>query len=432
MSHPYEPKHDYIRFLAGYEKDNYKPDIASMGVLSKYLPQWDDIQIVPAQLAPRKPLLDILNDEGNVLTPAHKRVGTDLKIGSNSSALQLDIPLIVSDMSFGSLSDAAKIILAKGAELAGTATCSGEGGILKSEAVENNRFMVQIGTAKFGYNKFHEHREYIKAIHFKGGQAAKTGTGGLLPSEKLTKEIREARGLPENYDEDVHSPSTYRDKETVNDFKNWIKEIRNEVVKKDIPIGYKISANHIETDIQFALDIGVDYIIIDGRGGATGAAPTIFRDHISVPTIPALARARHYLDKQGYFKNGPVKLIATGGIRVPSDFIKALALGADAIALSNSVIQAIGCRATRQCFNNSCQAGIATQEPSLVDELSDIEDEAVNALKNFFNNSVKLMTTLAAACGHTHLNQLSTNDLTTFNREITYMAGVPYGGLSYR
>ena len=135
-----------------------------------------------------------------------------------------------------------------------------------------------------------------------------------------------------------------------------------------IPIGFKLSANHIEKDIQFALDASADYIILDGRGGGTGAAPEMFRNHISVPTIPALARARRYLDKQG--ASGRVTLIITGGLRVPIDFVKAMALGADGVAISNSAMQAIGCVAARMCNTNNCPTGIATQKEELRQRLN--------------------------------------------------------------
>jgi len=129
-----------------------------------------------------------------------------------------------------------------------------------------------------------------------------------------------------------------------------------------ILIGVKLSTQHIERDIEAALQIGVDYIILDGRGGGMGAAHLLFRDNISVLTIPALARARRYLDKQG---RSDVSLVITGGLCLPADFIKAMALGADAIAVSNSAIQAIGCLGMRACHINSCPVGIATQKPHL-------------------------------------------------------------------
>ena len=127
--------------------------------------------------------------------------------------------------------------------------------------------------------------------------------------------------------------------------RSWTLRIERSLGPSSIPIGFKLSANRIEADMDFALEAGADYIILDGRGGGTGAAPLLFRDHISVPTIPALVRARRHLDRHG--ASGRVTLIITGGLRVPPDFVKALALGADGIALANSAMQAVGCIGAR-------------------------------------------------------------------------------------
>jgi glutamate synthase domain-containing protein 2 len=190
-----------------------------------------------------------------------------------------------------------------------------------------------------------------------------------------------------------------------------------------IPIGYKLSAQHIEKDIDAALEVGVDYIILDGRGGGTGAAPLIFRDNISVPTIPALARARQHLDRT----RPDVTLVITGGLRTPADFVKALALGADAIAVSNAAMQAIGCIAMRACHTNNCPVGIATQKPHLVSRL--VIEKSARRLANFFEASVELMQVMARACGHDHLSQFTTDDLTTWSRDMSALSGVAFGGL---
>ena len=192
-----------------------------------------------------------------------------------------------------------------------------------------------------------------------------------------------------------------------------------------IPVGFKLSAQHIEKDIDAALEIGVDYIILDGRGGGTGAAPLIFRDNISVPTIPALARARRHLDASA----APhVTLIITGGLRHPADFAKALALGADGVAVSNAAIQAIGCLGMRACHTNNCPVGIATQKPHLRERLP--VDIAAERLARFFAASVELMQVLARAAGHRHLSEFSSDDLTTFKADMAQLAGVAYGGVS--
>ena len=192
-----------------------------------------------------------------------------------------------------------------------------------------------------------------------------------------------------------------------------------------IPIGYKLSAQHIENDIDAALEVGVDYIILDGRGGGTGAAPIIFRDNISVPTIPALARARAHLDKLG---RDDVSLVITGGLRKPADFIKAMAMGADAIAVSNSAMQAIGCLAMRACHTNNCPVGIATQKPHLVSRL--LVDKSAQQLANFFSASTELMQVMARACGHDHVSKFNQDDLTTWKRDMADLSGVAFGGIA--
>ena len=186
-----------------------------------------------------------------------------------------------------------------------------------------------------------------------------------------------------------------------------------------------MSAQHIEKDIDAALEVGVDYIILDGRGGGTGAAPLIFRDNISVPTIPALARARRHLDASDA---SDVTLIITGGLRRPADFAKAMALGANGVAVSNAALQAIGCLGMRACHTNNCPVGIATQRPHLRARLP--VDIAAERLARFFSATVELMTVVARAAGHRHLGDFSVDDLTTFSADMTKLTGVAYGGVS--
>ncbi len=326
---------------------------------------------------------------------------------------------MVSDMSFGALSEEAKVSLARGAELAGTGICSGEGGMLPEEQAANSRYFYELASAMFGYSE--DHLKKVQAFHFKGGQGAKTGTGGHLPANKNVGKISQVRQIPEG--QPAISPATFRELHSSDDFKRFADRVRE--VSGGIPVGFKLSANHIERDIQFALDASADYIILDGRGGGTGAAPTIFRDHISVPTIPALARARRFLDDKG--ASGNVTLLITGGLRMPMDFIKALALGADGIALSNSTMQAIGCVGARMCNTNQCPAGIATQNEALRKRLD--VDHAAQRLANFFHASTELMQVMARACGHDHLNQFRLDDLATFDRDMASLAGVRYSGL---
>jgi glutamate synthase domain-containing protein 2 len=207
----------------------------------------------------------------------------------------------------------------------------------------------------------------------------------------------------------------------VADYRRVADEVRE--MSGGIPIGFKISAQHIELDIDFALDVGVDYIILDGRGGATGAAPNIFRNNISVPTIAAIPRARRHLDD----KAPNVTLIATGGLRTESDFVKAMALGADGVAVSNSALQAIGCLGMRACHTNNCPVGIATQKNHLRERL--VVAASAQRLTNYFTATVHLMQVLARACGHHHLNGFSPSDLTTWKRDMAYLTGLSYAGM---
>jgi len=402
-----EPTLAYIKALAkdGLSITGHHGEMGAMGVPIPELPQWKDIQILAAQMATRPLMEDVV-------------VGSELIIGPNAKKpLILDIPLFVSDMSFGALSEEAKISLAKGAELAGTGICSGEGGMLDEEQQANSKYFYELASAKFGFEW--DKLKNVQAFHFKGGQGAKTGTGGHLSGNKVVGKIAEVRKLKEGTP--AVSPPTFADLNTPEDFKIFADKVRK--ITGGIPIGFKLSANHIEADIQFALDASADYIILDGRGGGTGAAPLIFRNNISVPTIPALARARKYLNK---VNRKDVTLIITGGIRVPDDFIKALAMGADGIAVSNSALQSIGCVAARMCNTNNCPAGIATQKAELRAKLN--IDKSARQLYNFFSASAELMKVLARACGHEHLNQFNANDLTTWKKDMADLTSIRYAG----
>ncbi|WP_428636522.1 glutamate synthase-related protein [Shewanella sp.] len=405
-----EPSVELIHQLAreGLKSLGHHGPMVAMGVPRYQLPSWDEIQIMTAQMA-SKPLFE------------EEAVDTELIIGPEArKPLRLKIPLLVSDMSFGALSQEAKVALAKGAELAGTGICSGEGGMLPEEQAANSRYFYELASAQFGYQEALMSK--IQAFHFKGGQGAKTGTGGHLPGSKNQGKIAEIRGIPAG--QDAISPPRFKDLNSVADFKRFADRVRE--LSGGVPIGFKLSANHIERDIQFALDASADYIILDGRGGGTGAAPQIFRDHISVPTIPALARARRYLDQQG--ASGRVTLIITGGLRLPMDFVKAMALGADGVALANSAMQAIGCVAARICNTNNCPAGIATQNADLRQRLN--IDKSAQQLANFMAASTELMQVMARACGHHKLNQFNLDDLATWHSEMARLSGIPYAGVT--
>lgn len=404
-----EPYTRYIEELAKHGLKNYghHGPSAAMGVDRNSLPQWEDIQFLPAQLS-RRPLMD------------EDPVRTETIIGPQASKpLILSMPLFVSDMSYGALSREAKVALAKGAERAGTGICSGEGGMLPEEQQNNSRYFYELASGKFGFRW--ELLEKVQAFHFKGGQGAKTGTGGHLPGHKVTPEIAAVRGLQPG--EAAISPATFPDFYSAEDFRRFAEEVR--VRTGGIPVGFKIAASRIEADIDVALEAGADYIILDGRGGGTGAAPTVLRDNINVPTIPALARARKHLDRR--HAEG-VSLIITGGLRVAEDFAKALMLGADAVAVSNAALQAIGCLGMRACHTNNCPVGIATQKEHLRARL--IIDRSAERLERFFTATNELIKVIARACGHDDISKFAQEDLSTFDYDMHRLTGIPYAGVN--
>lgn len=404
---PEEPYNRHIQQLArdGLDKVGHHGPVSAMGVPLTELPRWDDVQVLTAQLA-KRPLADDASVETSVV------IGPRAK-----KPLTLAIPLFVSDMSFGALSEEAKVSLASGAEMAGTGICSGEGGMLPEEKAANSRYFYELASGKFGWSL--DKAASCQAFHFKGGQGAKTGTGGHLPGEKVIGKIAEVRGLEPGTS--AISPPAFPDLKTTADFKAVADQVRQ--ASGGIPIGFKLSAQHIEDDIDFALEASADYIILDGRGGATGAAPLIFRDNISVPTMVALARARRHLDAVA----PDVSLIITGGLRTEGDFVKALALGADAIAISNSALQAIGCLGMRACHTNNCPVGIATQKQNLRSRL--IVQASAARLRNWFESTTELMSVLARACGHDALTGFELRDLTTWKKELADLTGIRYAGV---
>ncbi|WP_088290136.1 glutamate synthase-related protein [Kineosporia sp. A_224] len=404
---PEEPYVSEIHTLARNGLGGPHGKVAAMGVPRTELPRWDDLQVLTAQLH-RFPLLD------------DAPVDTSVTIGPAAARpLHLDIPVFVSDMSFGALSQEAKTALARGAEAAGTAICSGEGGMLPEEKAESSRYLYELASGRFGWDE--AVLDQVQALHLKLGQGAKTGTGGHLPGSKVVGRIADVRGLPEGTP--AVSPARFTDWTSLLDARALVDRVRER--SGGIPVGVKMSAQHVEADLDAALDLGVDYVILDGRGGGTGAAPTIFRDTISVPTMAALARARRHLDLAGARH---VTLVATGGFRRPADVVKALALGADAVAVSNIALQAIGCVGMRACHTDNCPVGIATQKPHLRARLP--VQRAAEQLTRYLGAMTELMVVLARACGHDSLSGFTPRDLTSAKRDVADLVGVTYAGVT--
>ena len=370
--------------------------IAAMGTQMP-MPGWDDILFLGAQLNPM-PL-----DE-------HAPVKTETIIGKHAAKpMVLDHPVYISHMSFGALSRETKTALSRGSAMARTAMCSGEGGILPEEKAAAYKYIFEYVPNQ--YSVTDENLREADAIEIKIGQGTKPGMGGHLPGGKVTPEIAAIRNKP--LGQDVISPSRFPGIDTKEALVDRLR-----LVSGGRPIGIKIAAGRIEKDLEFCVYAGPDFITIDGRGGATGASPKIIRDSTSVPTIYALYRARKYLDQAGC----GAQLVITGGLRVSSDFAKALAMGADAVAIASAALMAAACQQYRICGTGMCPVGVATQDEKLRSRFK--EDAAAQRVANFLRVSLEEIQTFARITGHDNIHDMDADDLCTVSREISEFTNI--------
>lgn len=397
-----DPLEHEMHDIHGYSKGTHE-FVEPMGSERRTYASFEQIYFLPGQLA-NLPLLD---DE---------EVGTEVIIGEKrNKPLKLKAPIYVSHMSFGALSKEAKMALAKGSADFGTVMCSGEGGMLPESRDLASQYIFEMASGYFGWDE--EHIQKADGIEIKMGQSAKAGLGGLLPGEKVRGDIAEVRGLDEG--EEAKSPARFPDINSVADMQERIAWIRS--VNPDIPIGIKFAASRIEADLAAAVKLDVDWITLDGRAGGTGAAGKHVKDNICVPTAFAIPRARKWLDDNGH---GHIKLLVTGGFRTAPDVAKAIALGADAVALATSAMMAIGCQQYRACGSNNCPVGIATQKQNLRDRF-DVETSS-QRLVNFFEAWTEQMTDFARMCGKRNIHDLSYDDLATTSIEIANFTPVAH------
>ena len=233
------------------------------------------------------------------------------------------------------------------------------------------------------------------------GQSTKPGLGGQLEGVKVTSEIAEVRGKTEGMD--IHSPATIPEINSKEDLKNLVSELRER--SEGRPIGLKLAAGHIEEDLEYAIYSGADFVTLDGRGGSTGASPKIIKDSTSVPTIYALSR------------DSDMSLIITGGLRLSSDFAKALAMGADAIAIGTGALIAAACQQYKICHTGQCPVGVATQDEEMRERLE--ENLAAKRVENYLKVSTEELKTFARITGHDDVHDLNLNDIRTINSEIS-------------
>ena len=375
----------------------------SMGTLMP-MPNWDDILLLGAQLNPAP-----LNDGDPV--------DTTTVIGKHAKKpMVLDNPVYISHMSFGALSREVKVALAQGSAMARTAMCSGEGGILPEEKQSAYKYIFEYIPNK--YSVTDENLRSSDAIEIKIGQGTKPGMGGHLPGEKVTAEIAAIRGKPQG--QDIQSPSKFPELNSKEDLRDMVDMLRRR--SEGRPIGIKIAAGNIEQDLEYCVYAQPDFITIDGRGGATGSSPLMLREATTVPTVYALSRARKYLDSVG----SDISLVITGGLRVSADFAKALAMGADAIAIASAGLIAAASQQYRICGTGNCPVGIATQNPELRARLK--VDAAAQRVANFLNVSLEELKTFARVTGNTSVHGLSLEDLVTTSRDIAEYTGIRHAG----
>ncbi|MBA2846301.1 glutamate synthase domain-containing protein 2 [Methanococcus maripaludis] len=364
---------------------------------------WESIFIKGAQLA-KFPL----NNDEEVITKTI--IGTKAK-----HPLIIETPIFITHMSYGALSKNVKIALSKGSAAVKTAMCSGEGGMLEESFENAYKYILEYVPNQYSITD--ENLKKVDAVEIKIGQSSKPGMGGHLPAEKVSEEIAKLRGF--KVGQDIVSPSKFHDINNKDDLKNKVSTLREKSGGK--PIGIKIAAGDIEADLEVATYAKPDFITIDGRPGATAASPKFIKDSTSIPTIYALYRAREFFNKN---EITDISLVITGGLRISSDFAKAIAIGADAVAIGTAALMATACQQYRICDTGECPVGVTTQKPELKDRLK-IELSA-KKLSNYLRVSTEELKTFARLTGNKNIHDLSVDDLCTIDSEISNFTSIKH------
>lgn len=349
--------------------------------------------------------------------------------------IELDIPVMVTGMSFGALSFNAKVALARGARLAGTSTTTGDGGMLPAERENSKTLIYEVLPSRYGINV--HHLLQADAIELTIGQGAKPGTGGLLLGSKVSAEIAKIRDLPAGVDQ--RSPARHPDFLGPDDLILKIEELR-EATDWKVPIFVKLGAARTFDDVKLAAKAGADVVVVDGMEGGTGASPDLLQEHTGIPTLGAVCEARAALEEMKLY--GTVQLIIAGGIRHGSDAAKAIALGADAVYVGTGALMALNCNkplyvedyhaigaepyACHHCHTGRCPVGITTQDPELMKRL-DI-DEGAERVSNWFHAITAEVQILARACGKRDIHDLEPEDMRALTMEASMIAGIPLAG----
>jgi glutamate synthase domain-containing protein 2 len=396
----------------------------------KPIPHWDQLMFMPGTLT------------RFVIEGYREKCETKTVLGARfaRNPLELDIPIYITGMSFGALSLEAKMALAKGASMAGTATCSGEGGMIPPERDHSTKWFYQVIQSRYGFNP--HHLMLADGIEFFIGQGCKVGLGGHLMGQKVTEQVAEMRSLPAGIDQ--RSPARHPDWLGPDDLSLKIQEIR-EATDYSVLIQLKLGAARVYDDVRMAAKCGPDTIYLDGAEGSTGAGPHIATEETGIPLMAAIPEARRALEDVGLADE--IDLIVAGGIRNGADVAKCLALGAKAVAIGTSALMALNCNKeipgvtdyegtvgvpAGQCYHchtGRCPVGITTQDPELRTRLH--VDEAATRVYNLLTAMTMELQMLARACGKTNVHSLEPEDLCALTVEAAAMAKVPLAGTDY-
>ena len=396
--------------------------------LMKKIPHWDDLTFLPGTLT------------RFVIEGYREKCETKTVIGPNcKNPIKLDIPIYITSMSFGALSYEAKTALARGATMAGSATCSGEGGMIPDERRYSQLWYYQCIQSRYGFNP--HHAQLADGIEIFIGQGQKVGMGGHLMGQKVTDQVAEMRSLPAGIDQ--RSPARHPDWLGPDDLALKVEELR-ELTDNQVPIQLKLGAAKVYDDVRMAAKCNPDSIYLDCMEGSTGAGPHIAAANTGIPGIAAVREARRALDDVG--KSGDITLVFAGGIRDGADMAKALALGADAIAVGTGALIALNCNKDipeadfekevgveaglcYHCHTGRCPVGVATQDPILRKRLN--PDDAALRVYNYLHSMTLEAQLLARACGKTNIHSLEPEDLAALTMEASALAKVPLAGTEY-
>ena len=402
-------------------------DIRGWGA-KRALPHFDDLLFLGASMS-RYPL------EGY-----RERCGTDVVLGDRHAQfpLHLDIPVTIAGMSFGALSGPAKEALGRAASEVGTSTTTGDGGMTPEERGQSKNLVYQYLPSRYGMNP--DDLRKADAIEIVLGQGAKPGGGGMLLGQKIDERVAAMRTLPEGVDQ--RSACRHPDWTGPDDLAIKIIELR-EITNWEKPIYIKVGATRTYYDVQLAVKCGADVVVVDGMQGGTAATQDVFIEHVGIPTLAAIPQAVQALQELGMHHN--VQLIVSGGIRTGADVAKAMALGADAVAIGTAALIALGDNHPRYAeqyrelgseagFYDDFQAGrdpagITTQDPMLAQRLDPVE--GARRVANYLRVLTMEAQTLARACGKSHLRNLEPEDLVALTVESAAMARVPLAGTNW-